>query len=148
MTKDATNPGDPSPGEEQPADGGRLAPAAGQAAPAHPRRAPRSTRRSAEVRSIAVVHEDHLSHAPEEIVDFDDIADRVAMMAGEVSAAEVPGDPEDNQVVRPVVRGGGDPALALVLTELLQGRAAARLLPSASHGRGHRPQRARGHRGA
>ena len=32
------------------------------------------------VGSIAIVHET-LSHAPEEIVDFDDIADRVAMMA-------------------------------------------------------------------
>ena len=40
------------------------------------------------VGSIAVVHET-LSHAPEEVVDFDDIADRVARMAGEVSAAEV-----------------------------------------------------------
>src|SRR6266851_2688407 len=40
------------------------------------------------VGSIAIVHET-LSHAPEEIVDFDDIADRVAMMAGEVSSAEV-----------------------------------------------------------
>jgi two-component system, sensor histidine kinase PdtaS len=40
------------------------------------------------VGSIAVVHET-LSHAPEEIVDFDEIADRVAMMAGEVSAPEV-----------------------------------------------------------
>jgi len=39
------------------------------------------------VGSIAVVHET-LSHAPEEIVDFDDIAGRVAMMAGEVSAPD------------------------------------------------------------
>ena len=37
------------------------------------------------VGSIAIVHET-LSHAPEEIVDFDDIAERVAAMAGEVSA--------------------------------------------------------------
>ena len=34
-----------------------------------------------------MVHET-LSHVPDEIVDFDDIAGRVAMMAGEVSAAE------------------------------------------------------------
>ena len=39
------------------------------------------------VGSIAIVHET-LSHAPEEFVDFDDIADRVIAMAGEVSAAE------------------------------------------------------------
>src|SRR5262249_60397188 len=45
------------------------------------------------VGSIAIVHET-LSHAPEEIVDFDDIADRVAMMAGEGAAAEVPGRPQ------------------------------------------------------
>jgi two-component system, sensor histidine kinase PdtaS len=70
------------------------------------------------VGSIAIVHET-LSHAPEEIVDFDDVASRVAMMAGEVSAPESP--------VTPVLRGefGMLPAsvatpLALVLTELLQ----------------------------
>jgi two-component sensor histidine kinase len=39
------------------------------------------------VGSIATVHET-LSHAPEEIVDFDDVAERVAAMAGEVSTAE------------------------------------------------------------
>jgi two-component system, sensor histidine kinase PdtaS len=70
------------------------------------------------VGSIAIVHET-LSHAPEEIVDFDDIADRVAMMAGEVSSPEVR--------VTPKITGqfGMLPAtvatpLALVLTELLQ----------------------------
>jgi two-component sensor histidine kinase len=70
------------------------------------------------VGSIATVHET-LSHTPEEIVDFDDIARRVAAMAGEVSAPET-------RVV-PVVSGGFGllPAaiatpLALVLTELLQ----------------------------
>ena len=70
------------------------------------------------VGSIAIVHET-LSHTPEEIVDFDDIAERVAAMAGEVSAAETP--------VTPKVSGrfGLLPAtiatpLALVLTELLQ----------------------------
>jgi two-component system, sensor histidine kinase PdtaS len=70
------------------------------------------------VGSIAIVHET-LSHAPEEIVDFDDIAGRVAMMAGEVSAPEAR--------VTPVLLGqfGLLPAsvatpLALVLTELLQ----------------------------
>jgi len=70
------------------------------------------------VGSIAMVHET-LSHVPDEIVDFDDIAGRVAMMAGEVSAAEVR--------VTPLLLGefGLLPALiatplALVLTELLQ----------------------------
>ena len=70
------------------------------------------------VGSIAIVHET-LSHAPEEIVDFDDIADRVAMMAGEVSSPELR--------VTPKITGqfGMLPAtvatpLAMVLTELLQ----------------------------
>jgi two-component sensor histidine kinase len=70
------------------------------------------------VGSIASVHET-LSHAPEEVVDFDDIAGRVAMMAGELSAAEAR--------VIPSLRGrfGRLPAatatpLALVLTELMQ----------------------------
>ena len=70
------------------------------------------------VGSIAVVHET-LSYSPEEIVDFDDIAERVAAMAGELSAPEAR--------VTPVISGrfGLLPAavatpLALVLTELLQ----------------------------
>jgi two-component system, sensor histidine kinase PdtaS len=70
------------------------------------------------VGSIAIVHET-LSHAPDEIVDFDDIAGRVAMMAAEVSAPEAR--------VKPSLSGsfGLLPAavatpLALVLTELLQ----------------------------
>ena len=70
------------------------------------------------VGSIAMVHET-LSHVPDEIVDFDEIAGRVAMMAGEVSAPEAR--------VTPLLIGefGLLPALvatplALVLTELLQ----------------------------
>jgi two-component sensor histidine kinase len=70
------------------------------------------------VGSIALVHET-LSQAPEESVDFDEIAGRVAMMAGELSAAEAR--------VAPVISGtfGKLPGsvatpLALVLTELLQ----------------------------
>jgi len=70
------------------------------------------------VGSIATVHET-LSHAPEEIVDFDDIADRVSAMTAEVSASEAQ--------VKPVVLGrfGKLPSavatpLALVLAELLQ----------------------------
>jgi two-component system, sensor histidine kinase PdtaS len=70
------------------------------------------------VGSIAIVHET-LSHTPEELIDFDDIADRVMAMAGEVSAPETR--------VRPRRIGGFGvlPAaiatpLAMVLTELLQ----------------------------
>jgi two-component system, sensor histidine kinase PdtaS len=70
------------------------------------------------VGSIAMVHET-LSRVPDEIVDFDEIAERVAMMAGEVSAPEAR--------VTPKLLGefGLLPALiatplALVLTELLQ----------------------------
>ena len=70
------------------------------------------------VGSIAIVHET-LSHTPEEIVDFDDIARRVAMMAGEVSA------PEARVTPKLLGKFGLLPAslatpLALVLTELLQ----------------------------
>src|SRR5690606_33985769 len=39
------------------------------------------------VGSIAIVHET-LSHTPDELIDFDDIADRVITMAGEVSTPE------------------------------------------------------------
>jgi two-component system, sensor histidine kinase PdtaS len=70
------------------------------------------------VGSIALVHET-LSHVPDEVVDFDDIAGRVAMMAGEVSSPEAR--------VTPTLIGefGQLPAsvatpLALVLTELMQ----------------------------
>jgi hypothetical protein len=70
------------------------------------------------VGSIAIVHET-LSHTPDELIDFDDIADRVMAMAGELSAAETR--------VRPKRIGGFGvlPAviatpLAMVLTELLQ----------------------------
>ncbi|HEY6280010.1 MAG TPA: sensor histidine kinase [Streptosporangiaceae bacterium] len=80
------------------------------------------------VGSIAIVHET-LSHTPEEIVDFDDIAERVAAMAGEVSAPEAR--------VTPVVSGrfGLLPAvvatpLALVLTELMQNALQHGLAPS------------------
>jgi two-component sensor histidine kinase len=70
------------------------------------------------VGSIAIVHET-LSHTPEEIVDFDDIAGRVATMAGEVSSPDAR--------VTPSLTGrfGLLPAyvatpVAMVLTELLQ----------------------------
>jgi two-component system, sensor histidine kinase PdtaS len=61
------------------------------------------------VGAIAIVHET-LSHAPDEIVDFDDIADRVVEMAAEVSATEVP--------VRPVRKGGFGLLPTLVATPL------------------------------
>ena len=88
------------------------------------------------VGSIAIVHET-LSHAPEEVVDFDDIADRVAMMAGEVSAPEVP--------VTPKITGdfGWLPAsvatpVAMVLTELLQNALQHGFSGSACRDRGYR----------
>ena len=70
------------------------------------------------VGSIAMVHET-LSRVPDEIVDFDEIAGRVAMMAGEVSA------PEARVTPQLIGEFGLLPALiatplALVLTELLQ----------------------------
>jgi two-component sensor histidine kinase len=70
------------------------------------------------VGSIAMVHET-LSRVPDEIVDFDEIVGRVAMMAGEVSA------PEARVTPRLLGEFGLLPALiatplALVLTELLQ----------------------------
>jgi two-component sensor histidine kinase len=65
-----------------------------------------------------VVHET-LSHAPDEVVDFDDIADRVAMMAGEVSAPEVRVIPKITGSFGPLSAAVATP-LAMVLTELLQ----------------------------
>jgi two-component sensor histidine kinase len=70
------------------------------------------------VGSIAIVHET-LSHAPEEIVDFDDIARRVAMMAGEVSAPEARVIPELAGQFGRLSASMATP-LALVLTELMQ----------------------------
>jgi two-component system, sensor histidine kinase PdtaS len=70
------------------------------------------------VGSIAMVHET-LSRVPDEVVDFDDIAGRVAMMAGEVSAPEARVTPtllgEFGQLSAAVAT-----PLALVLTELMQ----------------------------
>jgi two-component sensor histidine kinase len=70
------------------------------------------------VGSIAIVHET-LSHAPEEIVDFDDVADRVAMMAGEVSSPEVRVSPKITGQFGMLPASVATP-LAMVLTELLQ----------------------------
>jgi two-component sensor histidine kinase len=70
------------------------------------------------VGSIALVHET-LSHALEEIVDFDDIADRVAMMAGEVASAEFRVAPKLTGSFGMLSSSIATP-LAMVLTELLQ----------------------------
>ena len=70
------------------------------------------------VGSIALVHET-LSQAPEEAVDFDEIAGRVAMMAGEVSAAEARAAPVLSGTFG-LLPGSVATPLALVLTELLQ----------------------------
>jgi two-component system, sensor histidine kinase PdtaS len=70
------------------------------------------------VGSIAVVHET-LSHAPSEIVDFDDIAGRVAMMTGEASAPMAQVMPTQLGTFGMLPASVATP-LALVLTELLQ----------------------------
>jgi two-component system, sensor histidine kinase PdtaS len=70
------------------------------------------------VGSIAMVHET-LSHVPDEAVDFDDIAGRVAMMAGEVSAPETRVTPKLMGEFGQLSAAVATP-LALVLTELLQ----------------------------
>jgi hypothetical protein len=70
------------------------------------------------VGSIAIVHET-LSQTSEEAVDFDDIAGRVTMMAGEVSAAEARVTPVLSGRFGPLPGSVATP-LALVLTELLQ----------------------------
>ncbi|MDA8369643.1 MAG: histidine kinase N-terminal domain-containing protein [Nocardiopsaceae bacterium] len=81
------------------------------------------------VGSIAIVHE-MLSHTPDEVVDFDDIADRVIEMAAEVSSTGVP------VVPRRVGQFGLLSALvatplSMVLAELVQN--------AVEHGLGHGP---------
>jgi two-component sensor histidine kinase len=70
------------------------------------------------VGSIAIVHET-LSHTPEELVDFDDIADRVITMAGEVSSPEAQVTPKRSGSFGVLPSMVATP-LAMVLTELLQ----------------------------
>jgi two-component sensor histidine kinase len=70
------------------------------------------------VGSIAIVHET-LSHTPEELVDFNDIADRVIMMAGEVSSPETRVRPKRTGGFGVLTAAVAMP-LAMVLTELLQ----------------------------
>ncbi|GAA3758403.1 histidine kinase N-terminal domain-containing protein [Salinactinospora qingdaonensis] len=82
------------------------------------------------VGSIAIVHE-MLSHTPDEIVDFDDIADRVIEMAAEVSSTE-----SSSVVPRRVGNFGLLSALvatplSMVLAELVQN--------SVEHGLGYGP---------
>ena len=70
------------------------------------------------VGSIAIVHET-LSREPGEIVDFDDIASRVAMMAGEVSAPVTQVTPTLSGTFGLLPASVATP-LSLVLTELMQ----------------------------
>ncbi len=70
------------------------------------------------VGSIAVVHET-LSLTPDEIVDFDDVADRVVTMAVEVSAPELGITPQLTGTFGRLPAALATP-LAMVLTELLQ----------------------------
>jgi two-component sensor histidine kinase len=70
------------------------------------------------VGSIAIVHET-LSHTPEELVDFNDITDRVIMMAGEVSSPETRVTPKRTGSFGVLPAAVAMP-LAMVLTELLQ----------------------------
>ncbi|POM24747.1 putative sensor histidine kinase pdtaS [Actinomadura rubteroloni] len=70
------------------------------------------------VGSIAIVHET-LSHTPDELIDFDDIADRVIMMAGEVSTPETQVAPKRTGSFGVLPAEIATP-LAMALTELLQ----------------------------
>ena len=68
--------------------------------------------------SIAIVHET-LLHAPDEIVAFDEVADRVVMMASEVAGTEIRVTPKLTGTFGPLPAYIAMP-LALVLTQLLQ----------------------------
>ncbi|NDU77566.1 PAS domain-containing protein [Actinomadura sp. DSM 109109] len=70
------------------------------------------------VGSIAIVHET-LSHTPDELIDFDDIADRVITMAGEVSTPETKVTPKREGSFGVLPAEIATP-LAMALTELLQ----------------------------
>ncbi len=70
------------------------------------------------VGSIAIVHET-LSLTPDELIDFDDIADRVIMMAGEVSTPETRVVPKRTGTFGVLSAEIATP-LAMALTELLQ----------------------------
>jgi two-component sensor histidine kinase len=70
------------------------------------------------VGSIAIVHET-LSHTPDELIDFNDIADRVIAMSGEVLAVETQVRPRRNGNFGVLPAAIATP-VAMVLTELLQ----------------------------
>jgi Signal transduction histidine kinase len=70
------------------------------------------------VGSIAIVHET-LSHTPEELIDFDDIMDRVITMVGEVSMAETRIIPKRTGSFGVLPAAIATP-VAMALTELLQ----------------------------
>ncbi|TYB46825.1 sensor histidine kinase [Actinomadura chibensis] len=70
------------------------------------------------VGSIAIVHET-LSHTPDELIDFDDIADRVIAMAAEVSTPETKVTPKRTGSFGVLPAEIATP-LAMALTELLQ----------------------------
>ncbi|MBB4777147.1 sensor histidine kinase [Actinomadura livida] len=70
------------------------------------------------VGSIAIVHET-LSHTPDELIDFDDIADRVITMAAEVSTPETKVAPKRTGSFGVLPAEVATP-LAMALTELLQ----------------------------
>ncbi|GAA3198409.1 PAS domain-containing sensor histidine kinase [Actinocorallia longicatena] len=70
------------------------------------------------VASIAIVHET-LSHTPDELIDFDDIADRVIMMSGEIMAMETRVLPRRNGSFGVLPAAIATP-IAMVITELLQ----------------------------
>lgn len=70
------------------------------------------------VGSIAIVHET-LSHTPDELIDFDDIADRVITMAAEVSTPETKVTPKRSGSFGVLPAEVATP-LAMALTELLQ----------------------------
>lgn len=70
------------------------------------------------VGSIAIVHET-LSLTPDELIDFDDITDRVIMMAGEVSTPETRVTPKRTGSFGVLPAEIATP-LAMALTELLQ----------------------------
>jgi two-component sensor histidine kinase len=70
------------------------------------------------VGSIAIVHET-LSHTPDELIDFDDIADRVIAMSGEVMAVESRVSPKRRGSFGVLPAAVASP-IAMILTELLQ----------------------------
>lgn len=70
------------------------------------------------VGSIAIVHET-LSHTPDEVVDFDDVADRIIQMAAEVSVTETPVQPRRDGAFGMLPAMVATP-LSMVLAELVQ----------------------------